>query len=361
MQDLAHTLRRNVLPWVLWLGLVVGAYFAWRGMGSGLAVRGFAEGIPYRLASVEPARVESVLVKVGDRVRAGQVVAVLDARAIDGEMRAAEAEKARVIAEIAKAGVEAKATRVDMVRGLSGGKADAERSVREATTRLETARAELKAVKSELAKRKVGVAAGVVRAPDLAELEIRVAALTRNIAEEERAVKVYEAQSQSAEDLGAPAEDSWVQAATAPLEAEIKVYERQLRTLEARRDRYILRAPADGQVSVIYGQPDSVVGPNLPLIEIMPDSPGRIVACLAEDVHAPVSVGAVATARPWAARDRALPGKAISVGPVTELPLRCRRDAQTPIWGRLVTVELNPPAMVVPGESFEVRFEPDGG
>jgi len=358
---IAETFRRKVLPATLWGVLVAGAFVMWRGMGPGLAVRGFAEAIPYQLSSVEPARVESLLVKLGDRVQQGQVVAILDARAIDGELRAAEAEKARVLAEIAKTEIETRATRVDSLRGIAGNRAEVERSLREAKTRLETARAELNAVKSELSRQRQNVKDGLMRASDLADLEIRRVALTRNVSEETAAVKVYEAQSVSASELGTTDEPSWVEAAVAPLYAELKVFEGQARSLEARRDQHILRAPADGQVSAVHGRAESTITPGLSFIEIMPDTSGRIMVCLTEEVHAPVGVGIAVTARPQSARDRELRGRAVSVGPVTELPSRCWREARTPMWGRLVTVELSPPTLIVPGESFEVRFEPDGG
>jgi len=358
---LADTLRRKALPWLVWAGLVAGAFFAWRNMGSGLAVRGFAEANPYRLSAIEPARVEAVLVQVGDRVQAGQVVAVLDARAIDGELRAVEADKARVIAEIARAELEARATRTDALRGLTGTRADVERSQREATTRLETARAELAALKAELARQRQAVADGLLRAADLADLEIRQVALTRNITEETAAVRLYEARLASTTDLGAPDEAAWVEAAVAPLRAEAQVFEGHARALEVRRDQHVLRAPADGQVSAVSGRADSIVTPQVPLVEIMPDAPGRIVACVGDDVGVAIHVGQVVLARPATARDPELRGRAVSVGPVVELPMRCWRDPRLPLWGQLVTVELTPPVTLVPGEPFEVRFESDGG
>jgi len=353
--------RRQVLPWIFWGALVGGAVYIWRDVGSGVTVRGFAEAIPYQLSSVEPARVESLLVKIGDRVQQGQVVAILDSRAIDGELRAAEAEKARVLAEIAKTEIETREMRVDSLRGIAGNKAQAERSLREAKTRLETARAELNAVKSELTRQRQNVKDGLLRASDIADLEIRHVALTRNVSEETAAVKVYEAQGVTADELGTTDEPSWVEAAVAPLRAEFKVYEGTARALEARRDQHILRAPADGQVSNVFGRAESTVTPGVAFIEIMPDTSGRIMVCLTEDVYAPVAVGVAAVARPQSARDRELRGHAVSVGPVTELPIRCWREARTPMWGRLVTIELSPPALIVPGESFEIRFEPDGG
>lgn len=358
---IADVIRRKVLPLVLWLGLVAAAFFTWRSMGAGQAVRGFAEAIPFRLASLEPARVEAVLVRLGDHVSAGQVVAVLDARALDGELRAAEAEKARVLGEIAKARIEARAGRTEALRGIANSRSEVERALREARTRRETARAELGALKRELGRQREAVAAGLMRAAEIAELEIRLAALTKLAAEEDAAVAIYERQVAEMGELETTGELAWIEAAIAPLEAELEVWEGQARALMARRDQHILRAPADGQVSAVHGARDATVTPELPLVEIVAHAPGRIVACVSEDVPVAVGVGLAARVRPLSAWDRELEGRTVSVGPVIELPLRCWRDARQPLWGRLVTVELGPGESIVPGESLEVRFEPDGG
>lgn len=358
--QLADTFRRRALPWLIWVGLALGAYLAWQSMGLGMTVKGFAEALPYRLTSVEPARVESILVKVGDRVSAGQVVAVLDARTIEGELKAAVAGRAAVLAEMTKAELEARKTYGDSVRNLSNTEATSERTHREAKTRLETARAELQAVQAELARRKRAVAEGAMRASDLTDLEIRLAALKRAVAEETAAVALYA--TRAGQDAPAvPTLEEWIQSARAPLERQLEVFDGQVRTLEARRDQRILRSPVEGQVVAVHGQADGVAVPDLPLVEIVTDTPGRIIACVAEELHAPVAVGMKATARPRSKQSLALNGTTVSVTSVIELPSRCWRTPQIPSWGRLVAVELSPAVTLVPGETFDVAFEPADG
>ncbi len=59
MEDirLVDVVRRRVIPWVMWGGLVAVAVWLYRGVGPGAPVQGFAESLPHRLSSIEPARV----------------------------------------------------------------------------------------------------------------------------------------------------------------------------------------------------------------------------------------------------------------------------------------------------------------
>lgn len=360
--NLTDTLRRKVLPWLIWGGLAVGSFIAWRAMGLGLTVRGFAESLPYRLAAVEPARVESVLVAVGDRVSAGQVLAVLDARSLDGELRALEGSKAATLAEMARAELEARRTWRGERRTDSNAELQNTRLAREAKTRLETATAELAAVRAELGKRKQAVASGAMRASDLTELEIRQASLTRAVSAERAALELYTGVPQSQGEATEPATlEAWIEAARTPYLRMLDVYDGQSRALEARRDQRVLRAPVDGQVVAVHGRADSVAVPGQPLLEVVTDTPGRLIACVNEELNAHIAVGTRASARPRSSRDVRLSGTTVSVTPVVELPQRCWRLPQVPVWGRLVTIELTPRVTLVPGETFDIAFDPGDG
>jgi len=359
--DLRDTLRRRVLPWFVWVGLVVGAALAYRATGSGTVARGFAEAMPYRLSSVEPAEVESILVNVGDRVSAGQVLAILDGRALEGELNAVRAHRARVLAEIEKSALEAQAAYLDARQGLANGAAETERAEREAQTRLETAKAELQAVGTELSRRKKAVADGLMRSADLSDLEIRQSALKRQVSEVTAALRLYRDRNATVGAFETPALEDGVKRATAPLEKELEVYDGEARALEARQSQRVLRAPVDGKVSAIHGQPRSVVTPDLPLIEVVGDGNHRIVACLPDDHLASLSVGGRALATPRGRKSDALVGHSVAITPVIELPTRCWRDPRAPAWGRVVTVEVDPKSILVPGEPFDIRFELDDG
>ena len=350
-------IRRRILPWVMWGALITLAVWLYRGVGPGSPVKGFAEAQPFRLSSTEPARVESILVRAGDRVRAGEVVAILDATAIDAELRVIEADRARVLAELAKAEMEAKVARFDQTRGIVGDQDQVARAARDAKTRLETARAELRAVEAELGRRTPLVKQGVLTAQDLADLQIRKAALARQVAEEQAGINLLGVQAETAGTLLPPSETAWVDAVKAPLAEEVKVLDNQAALLRARRDQMVLRAPSDGIVTSVGGAAQSVITPGVALVEIVSDTSGRIVACIVEGQHRPIAPGATAVARPTAERSRELTGHSVSVSPVMELPSRCWRDPRVPMWGRVVTVELVPPTPLTPGETFEVRFD----
>jgi multidrug efflux pump subunit AcrA (membrane-fusion protein) len=357
-RDLTVALRRRALPWVVWLALCAGAWAAYQEAGAGAVAKGFAEALPYRLSSVEPAQVESLLVAVGDRVEAGQVLAVLDGRGLEAERAALTADKARVLAEIAKAELEARAAWTGARQGLVNGAAETERAERESKTRLETAKAELNALNGELGRRKEAVAEGLMRATDLAELDIRQSALKRQVAEETAALAIYRTRSASADALDAPSLEDWVANAKAPLEKALAVHDSQIRALEARQSQRILKAPAHGRVVAVLGRPQSVVTPDVPLIELVAEDSDRIVVCLPDDLPAAVGVGTRVEALPRARTGDPIAGRSVAITPVIELPTRCWRDPRAPMWGRLVTVEPEATTKLTPGELFDIRFDP---
>jgi multidrug efflux pump subunit AcrA (membrane-fusion protein) len=96
---MSRFLRVRVLPWVIWIGTMGAAAWLWQGVHGGSA-RGFVETHDHDVAASETARLESVLVTAGQRVRAGQVIATLDARELGAELEILAAERRRVEAEL---------------------------------------------------------------------------------------------------------------------------------------------------------------------------------------------------------------------------------------------------------------------
>ncbi|MFO0749869.1 MAG: biotin/lipoyl-binding protein [Myxococcota bacterium] len=358
---ITDVLRRRLVPLLLWGGLVAAAVWIYQGVGTNTPVPGFAETLPFRLSTTEPARVESVVVKVGDHVREGDVLATLDASAINAEIKVVESDKARVLAELGKTEIEARAAHLEQTRTQAGDEGQVARAARDAKTRLETARAELKAVDSELGRRAPLVKDGTLRAQDLTDLQIKKASLSKQVAEEQAALTMLGGQADTARTFVPPNEDTWVDAMKAPLTEQVKMLDSQLQLLRVRRDAYVLRAPTDGAVTTVAGGRSSVVTPGEPFIEIVAETSGRIVACVLEGVHDPVAPGGRAVARPLSDRNHELVGHSVAVSPVMQLPARCQRDPRVPVWGRIVTVELVPPTALVPGEAFEVRFDAPSG
>src|SRR5688572_21507020 len=98
-------LRTRVLPWTVWGVTMSAAAWLWVDVKHASAV-GFALGVEYRVAPPQLGRVDALAVAPGQRVQAGQVVATLDARALDAELEILAAERSRLEAELGAVRVE---------------------------------------------------------------------------------------------------------------------------------------------------------------------------------------------------------------------------------------------------------------
>src|SRR5687768_8639084 len=98
-------LRTRVLPWAVWGATMTTAAWLWVDVQQSTAV-GFALGVEYDVAPPEIGRVDALAVAPGQQVRAGQIVATLDARALDAELEILAAERTRLEAELGAVRVE---------------------------------------------------------------------------------------------------------------------------------------------------------------------------------------------------------------------------------------------------------------
>ena len=351
-----NSMRRRVVPWLVWAGLVVAAVFLARDTHISGGLRAYAEVDSYRLGAVEVARVERVFVKVGERVHAGQIVASLNAEQLEKELALTQAERVKVGAEIAKAEAVALADQSEVTRQKTRDHDAIDRARGDAKTDLDAARAALKAVQAEIARRRTLVEQGLAGQDQLAELQIRAAELSRTVSGREAELVMFDGQSTDVKAVAALDPAAWAKTLADPEREELKVLDAQLALLKTRRDSYVLRAPVDGTVTAILAQPMAVAAPGAPILELAPEGSGRIVACIGEEVRVPVVVGMEAVALSVASPAHALSAKAIAFGPVGELPARCWRDPRRPAYGRTVILEVTPPASLTPGEAFEVRF-----
>jgi HlyD family secretion protein len=199
--------KTNLKPWLIVLTVVLvaaGAGFAWWKFTRSDVPEGFAEtngrleATKVYITTKSPLRVETILVKEGDYVKAGQVVAQMDTRTLQAQLRQAEAKIQR--AKDAKATAEAqKAEReADLVLAKSqlertqkliekGGASQQQLDVD--TAKSKTASAALDAAKSQVVesqsaidaaiadadKLKVDVEDGVLKAPRHGRIQYRLA------------------------------------------------------------------------------------------------------------------------------------------------------------------------------------------
>lgn len=315
------------------------------GAGAGQVV-GFAQTTSQAVASIETGRVNAILVNVGDPVVAGQVVATLDTAALDAEIAVAEAQQAQIEAEM-RAEEALVAQRLDQeVEGLERERA----RHREEQLRV---RAEAKVLDSEVTRVKRMIAERQAVADDLSQLGLRQAGATALAEAKPRTIGLLGKQIELAEKR----RNSDRSALSQKLAARLLVAERSIELLRRRREGYSLRAEQAGRVSLIAKRPGDVVPSGTAVLQIVRAEP-RVITCIPEKVALAVREGDVATLRIRGQSSAPLRGKAVALSPlVAELPARCWVSPRVPVWGREVTVLLDEPVELLPGQAFEVSFE----
>src|SRR5690606_30058823 len=121
-----------------------------------------------------------------------------------------------------------------------------------------------------------------------------------------------------------------------------------------------LRAPAAGRVTTVLKRPGEVVVAGEAVAMVVRQQTTRVVACVTERDAVDLAEGTRALLWP-AGGGEMVKGVAVALGPlVDELPVRCRTNPKLPTWGRSVVIQLDEAAAMVPGQTFDVRFEESG-
>ncbi len=359
---IAAVFRRHVLPWTVWLSAMGIAGWLWYGIHIGTA-RGYVEGISYGVVAVEPGRLAEVLVAPGQHVRAGEVVARLDSRAIDAELVTLAAERRKIEAEL-----EAVTTKTEMLVGENS------RNVEESVDSAEVARqqaranrnvvaAELKALDDFISLEKDLVEKRMADRRELSALLVKKAALAKELQAADGLIKELDAVASSARRRRGNVPADATTAMTDPLRAELVVIEARQALLELRKEMMSLRSPGDGEVAEVLlrgGESvttGSVVAEIIGAASMTKDGTPIVFACMNEADAANVRVGEDVVFAPPEGGSAVLHGHVQRMAPgVVELPPRCWRDPKIPLWGRPVYIAVDDAKSLLPGQGFSIRF-----
>lgn len=354
-------IRTRALPLIVWAGTMTGAGLLWQDLRSGSAI-GFVQGVEVSVAARQAGRVESLAVAVGQRVRAGSVIATLDARELDAELAVLAAERRRVEAELGAARSEADARTSETTRDLDQSVESALLALKSARAARDTKVAALGALGAQTDALRDLVERRMADRRELDELTVQHTELKSEVASTDSLIDQLVAQVAAARARRVALPGDATVLATEPLRAELAVLERREQLLAVKKLELVLRAPTDGQVAAVRARPGEVVAAGAPLVTLVGaagDPAGeRVLVCLGESQAGRVRLGEAALLYPRGGGGPPLSGHVAALGPhVAELPLRCRRDPQLPEWGREVSVALDDPAALLPGQSFGVAFQ----
>lgn len=336
-----------LLSMVATLGLAAWLYLPGGSRGQ---IIGFAQGETEAVASTELGRVVAVPVDIDAQIVPGQVVATLDATAVDAEIAVARAEEARL--ETMISGEQA---RMEERIGV-----DLDELRRELAREREEQRrvsAEEQALRGEISRVKRLVEDRQASLSELTPLDMRRATIQAIVEEKPRTIELLRAQVAAAEERKKRVRDP-SNAAAAQVAADLTLARQRIESLKHRREGYVLRAIRGGRVIALDKRPGEIAAAGEPIVRLV-STRGRVVACVPESSALSVREGDAA--RLWVRGQSGAPltGRIVALGPlVTELSVRCRPAPTLPVWGRDVTIALDHAVDLLAGQAFDVAFEP---
>lgn len=349
-------LRTRVLPWLVWCATIAAAGWLWADARRDAALA-FALTSEYAVAPPELGRVAALHVVPGQRVAAGQIVATLDARELDAEQAILAAERARLEAELGAVRAATSARSGETARALDESVESADLALKTARADRQVRAAELAALDSQVDALKHLVADKMADRRDLDALLVEQAALAKTLQTSDSLIEQQLRRTTAARARRDALPADATELAVEPVRKQLDVLAGQEQLLKVRRTGTVLRAPADGEVAEVRVRPGEVAPAGAPVVTIVGADTHEVQVCVREPDAARITVGEAVHLHP---RDRTGPAVSAHVarlGPqIAELPLRCRRDPERVEWGRLVTVALDDPAPLLPGQLLTASF-----
>lgn len=352
-----HRIIRN-WPVLAWLLAIAAAFWIYGRSARFGNITGTVDSVVEAVAPLDTARLISIDVELGQRVKAGQILARLDTTVLDAEI--AESELSRVETEGSMA-----RDMLQMVRQFEAAVKEAESLLAQTRMEQQGAQGELDQLKKEYSRLLPLIEKRTVTEDAVAEIRPRMAALEEMIKSYPGLIAIAEERLQSAardrdqliEWIGAKEGEDIADAIARRMRERTDVLEESRAFHERERNNYLLRAAKDGIVASIWGDPGEVIVAGMPVIRIVQEKSSQVVGYLPEVYASSMQVGQKA----WVWRNSGgsrnrIPAEVTAVSPeVNDLPTRLSPFANQIVRGRRVVLKLLEENDLVPGESVQIR------
>lgn len=337
---------------LVYLAAVVGAGVGFlvlthgKGLGTSGNAVAYVESVHYSVAPLDLGRLDKLEVRVGQKVKAGDVIAIMDGR----ELTAA---RDKALLQVAELEAEVISTTQDQ-----------EFQVTRSELWVLKARADERGDRAELSQ----ISARMKRLDDLLNNQMIPAGQAELAREKQQqlAARVEtfdQAKSRGQAGLGQVGAGNHdhrraVDLRVEPTRRAVEVQKAVVRQLELQLEQLTLRAPSDGTVSVIARRPGEIVSAGFEIVSLVNGRPGVLVAELPEGMAARAHLGQAVSVRSKEILSRTLRGRVIELSPeVDEMLVRARPSPGIAAWGRRATVQLDGGGEVLPGQAFSVSLD----
>jgi multidrug resistance efflux pump len=326
-------------------GVFVGISYVRGGTGSiSLGAQGFAEVIEHPAAPLQSGRVARVAVRMGQHVKPGDLIAVMETEEL--QLKASSARlalarsKAQLLAEEVVAGAAVARAELQVLRLQSTQMRD---------------RAQLAEVEQQRARLEKLAEEKLVQAQDVEAQRLKEADLAASLQVLDTATKL--GQAGMGKTMGGKAAASQLQKRLDPLREDVRIREEAVKLAELAINEATVRAHVEGTVSMVLHHAGDVVPAGTELVRISTGRPGRIICWVPERQAQAIEAGRDVHLREVKLFGAAFGGRIAEVAPeIEEVPLRARTSPQVPAWGRRIEIESWPARPLLLGEAVRVRF-----
>lgn len=365
----AARLARRLLPVALWLLALGASGWLLRKRAAPAQLVGIAQPLERHVAAPAFGSLSALAVGPLERVRAGQVLALFDDKAINAEIETARMQagqlRAEASAEEARLRLQLSLEASNRLDNRRRFEADVERYRQaglELTTTISRDRVDLERLGLELGRTHSLVKDHALGESEFDDIRLRHGALAKSIEDNERALAQTRIDLAAAQErfssfaAGTSIEPSF-DVAVEPLRLAVSVQEKRLEELALRREALVLRSPVEGQVTQVFHGPGESIRPGDSILVVTREKPEHVVAYIEEPSTIAVRPEMEVTVRRRSSFYAPVRASVVRVGPALEqLPARLWRAPNVPLWGRPVIIAAVPELGLTPGEIVGVTL-----
>jgi len=344
-RKLARAIFSRIPALAVVLAAGVGFWFlAHGGSLDTVSAHAYAEELNHAFGPVRAGKIAEVVVKLGQRVKAGEVLLRMERRELEAQRDLLRAQlervKAEVLAETDRQEADVLRTEIWVLRARANAKQDL---------------AELAELKRQLARLEGLASAQLVRQTELEQrrrFQEGLAARTTAYSEAARRGRGGGVVG----DGSRMSRAEQIKTRVAPFRAAVLAKEAELRLIELQLEETVVRSHVEGTVAGLLRRPGEVVAAGTGVVSVVTSRPGFVVAWLPARQARSVKLGDAAVVRRARLLGAKISGRVVEIGPeVEELPARIRIAPNARQWGRRVTIATQSQDLL-PGEELNVRL-----
>ncbi|MFC1497195.1 HlyD family secretion protein [Verrucomicrobiota bacterium] len=343
--------------WLLIVSLVAHLYLTSDETGGMIGV---VETMAEPVAALTTARLLSVDVTIGQKVKAGDIVAKMDTSLLDAQLATDEARRMEIESNITGFSQ----NMLQMVRQFDKAINDAEAQLEKLKSAQQSDIAQLEELKKEQIQRESLIANKLITRQETTILLPQIAALEKTVFAYLDLVKLHEKHLKKAQLERKDLQDALQvdegeainKAIQRKMKARLEILEIGMEREKIKRDSYILRATRDGIVSRIFHAPGDVVNAGDPILRLVSEKSNHVAGFLPENFVAEFKSGQKANVYRQNRKGGPIEAVVESVAPeVQSLPGRISPIRGTPVRGRRVLLTLTSSHDFIPGETVLIR------